>query len=88
MNETKTIETEVKVSEQFLIKLKLNELPAYRIAQQASVNPNTLSRLINGIDPLRPGDERIIAVGQVLGLTPKKCFTVLNRFKTKKGGAE
>ncbi len=64
----------VKVSERFLIRLKLNELPAYRIAQQAGVNPNTLSRLINGIDPIKPGDQRIMAVGQIMGLGPSECF--------------
>lgn len=63
-----------RVSEQFLIRLKLHELPAYRIAQRAGVNPNTLSRLINGIDPIKAGDQRIIAVGQIMGLGPTECF--------------
>lgn len=66
--------TMVKVSERFLIRLKLHELPAYRIAQQAGVNPNTLSRLINGIDPIKPGDERLISVGRIIGLRPPECF--------------
>ncbi len=64
----------ISVSKRLLIRLKLHELPAYRIAQQAGVNPNTLSRLINGIDPIKPGDERIIAVGQIIGLGPTECF--------------
>ena len=64
----------VNVSERFLIRLKLHELPAYRIAQRAGVNPNTLSRLINGIDPIKAGDQRIIAVGQIMGLGPTECF--------------
>lgn len=62
------------LSRQFLIRLKFHELPAYKIAQQAGVNPNTLSRLINGIDPEKPQDERIISVGHVLGLSPSECF--------------
>ncbi len=62
------------VSQQFLIRLKLHESPAYKIAQQAGINPNTLSRLINGIDPVRRGDERIVAVGRVLGVPPAQCF--------------
>ena len=62
------------LSKQFLIRLKLHELPAYKLAQQAGVNPNTLSRLINGIDPVKPQDERIISVGQVVGLSPSECF--------------
>ncbi len=63
-----------RVSEQFLIRLKLHESPAYKIAQAAGVNPNTLSRLINGIDPVKPGDQRIVAVGRILGVPPAQCF--------------
>ena len=62
------------LSRQFLIRLKLHESPAYKIAQRAGVNANTLSRLINGIDPVKPQDERIILVGQVIGLLPSECF--------------
>ena len=62
------------LSRQFLIRLKLHELPAYKIAQRAGVNANTLSRLINGIDPVKPQDERIISVGQGIGLSPSECF--------------
>jgi len=62
------------LSRQFLIRLKLHELPAYKLAQRAGVNANTLSRLINGIDPVRPQDERIISVGQAIGLSPSECF--------------
>ncbi len=62
------------ISRQFLIRLKLHESPAYKIAQRAGVNANTLSRLINGIDPVKPQDERIISVGEVIGLSPSECF--------------
>ncbi len=63
-----------EISREFLIQLKLHELPAYRIAQEAGVNPTTLSRLINGIDSVRPADPRLIAVGKVLGIPPMDCF--------------
>ncbi len=62
------------VSQQFLIRLKLNQLPAYKIAQRAGVNPTTLSKLINGIDRVRAQDQRIIAVGEVIGLAESECF--------------
>ncbi len=62
------------VSQQFLIRLKLNELPAYKIAQRAGVNPSKLSKLINGIDRVRPRDPRIIAVGEIMGLAESECF--------------
>ena len=64
------------VSQQFLIRLKLNDLPAYKIAHRAGVNPTTLSRLINGIDRVKPEDPRIIAVGEVIGLSESECFEV------------
>ena len=64
----------VKISKQFLIRLKLHESPAYRLAQRAGVNPTTLSRLINGIDLVKPCDERIIAVGRVIGVPESECF--------------
>lgn len=63
-----------RVSREFLIRLKLNEEPAYRIAQKAGVAPSTLSRLIRGIRPLKPRDDRIIRVARVLGLRPKEAF--------------
>ncbi len=62
------------VSQEFLIRLKLNELPAYKIAQRAGVNPSKLSKLINGIDRVRPRDPRIIAVGEIMGLAESECF--------------
>ena len=62
------------VSQQFLIRLKLNQLPAYKIAQRAGVNPTTLSKLINGIDRVRAQDPRIIAVGEIIGLAESECF--------------
>ncbi len=64
-----------KLSKQFLICLKLHELPAYKIAQRAGINPNTLSRLVNGIDRLKPRDPQIIAVGKIIGLEPSNCFS-------------
>ena len=62
------------VSREFLIRLKLHELPAYKIAQRAGVNPSKLSKLINGIDRVRPKDPRIIAVGEIMGLAESECF--------------
>ena len=63
-----------KVSDKFRIALKLNTLPAYRIAQKADVNPVTLSKLIHGIEPLKPNDERIQKVASVLGLSIAEAF--------------
>lgn len=65
----------LKLTKQFLIELKLHKLPAYRIAQKAGVNPNTLSRLVNGIEPVKSRDPRIIAVGEIIGLSASECFS-------------
>jgi len=38
------------------------------------VNPITLSKLINGIEPVKRRDSRIIAVGKIIGLVERECF--------------
>ena len=65
----------MKVSRDFLIGLKLNDRPAYQIAQEAGVNPNTLSKLINGIEPIHLDDERILKVARVLGIAAVDAFS-------------
>ncbi len=67
-------EGQLKVSEMFLIRLKLNKEPAYQIAQRAKVDPTVLSRLIHGAQPLRHKDQRILRVARVLGLSPDEAF--------------
>ena len=62
------------ISRRFLVELKLHPEPAYRIAQQAGINPTTLSKLINGAEPIRPADERILRVGRIIGLAPEEVF--------------
>ena len=57
-----------RLSQEFLVALKFHDLPDYKIAQLAGVNPTTLSKIINGIEPVRIDDNRIRRVAQVLGL--------------------
>lgn len=63
-----------KPSKRFVTELKLHDLPAYRIAQKAGIDPNVLSKLINGIEALKPDDDRILKVGRILGLKAEECF--------------
>ena len=63
-----------KVSREFVVALKLHPDPAYKLAQRAGINPNTLSKLVNGAEKLKRQDSRILAVGAVLGLSPEECF--------------
>jgi hypothetical protein len=62
------------LSRQFKIEVKLNDLPAYRLAQMAGINPNELYKLMSGISPPKPNDKRIVKVGKLLGLSPDECF--------------
>ncbi len=63
-----------RLSRRFLAELKLHPEPAYRIAQQAGINPTMLSKLIHGAEPIRPADERILRVGKILRLEPDEVF--------------
>jgi hypothetical protein len=62
------------ISQNLRAAVKLNSLPAYKIAWQAGVHPNVLSKLLCGIEKVKSNDPRIIAVGRVLGLPADKCF--------------
>jgi transcriptional regulator with XRE-family HTH domain len=62
------------LSKKFIAALKLHDLPAYRIAQMAGVDSSTLSKLINGISPIKENDERIARIAAVLGLSPDEAF--------------
>jgi hypothetical protein len=62
------------VSRRFVEAVKLAPIRAYRIAHQAGLHPCTLSKIVNGIEPVRPGDRRVLAVANVLGLSENECF--------------
>ena len=64
----------MKLSREFLVSLKLNKEPQYRIAQEAGLHPNTLSKLINGIAPIYQDDPRILRVAEVLGMKREEVF--------------
>lgn len=63
-----------RVSREFKIAVKLAGAPAWKIAYQASVNPNVLSKIMSGALRVKPYDRRVLAVGQILGLKPEECF--------------
>ncbi len=68
------LETVTILSQEFLIRLKLHDLPAYKIAKKAGVDSVRLSKLVNGITKVKTNDPDIIAVGKVLGLREDECF--------------
>lgn len=65
----------VRVSREFRARLKLADQPAYKLANRAGVNPTTLSKLINGIEPVKQNDERIGRLAAVLGMSAEEAFT-------------
>ena len=64
----------MRISRAFIAAVKLSDMRSYQIAHKAGVCPSTLSRLLNGIDEARPGDERITRIAKVVGLRAKECF--------------
>jgi hypothetical protein len=72
------------LSWKFITALKMNPKPAYKIAWEAGIHPSLLSKLLHGCERVKPGDERIIAVGAILGLEPEDCFESTSAFQTGK----
>lgn len=62
------------ISRKFKIAVKLSEIPAWQIAFAAHIHPNTLSKIMSGAVRVKPGDQRVIRVGAVLGLSEMECF--------------
>jgi transcriptional regulator with XRE-family HTH domain len=62
------------VSRKLVEAVKLNRRKGYEIAQAANIHPSTLSKILNGIERVRPGDRRVLALGQVLGMKDTELF--------------
>ena len=62
------------ISKKLIASIKLSSMPAYKIAQEAGLDPSTLSKMVCGIIKIKPGDNRTVRVGQILGVQPDKCF--------------
>ena len=62
------------VSKKLKDAVRTSDKKAYIIAQEADMHPTMLSQLINDILNIQDNDERVIAVGKVLGLKPEDCF--------------
>ena len=71
------------VSKQFKIAVKMAETPAWRIAFQAGVHPNVLSKIMSGAVRVKEGDERVIRVGKLLGLSERECFDEVERVSSE-----
>lgn len=72
---------EYMLSQKFIERLKLSDEPAYLLAWEAGMHPNTLSKLITGYLRPRPNDVRLIRVGKLLGLKPEEVFCTENDYE-------
>jgi len=61
-------------SKEFLIAIKLNTEPQYRLAHKAGINPNELSKWIRGIAYPHKDDKRIRRLANILGLSLENVF--------------
>ena len=62
------------ISEKLRIEAKLSNKRHYKLAHEANLHPSTFSRILCGIEQIKPNDPRVIAIGQVLGLPAEECF--------------
>jgi hypothetical protein len=62
------------VSSRFRAAVKLADRPAWKIAYEAGIHPNVLSKIMSGATKIKEGDERVIRVGNIIGLEPEDCF--------------
>jgi hypothetical protein len=62
------------VSKDFKVAVKLAEVPAWKIAFRAGINPNVLSKIMSGALRVKQGDEKVLRVAAILGLSPERCF--------------
>ncbi|MFH1446389.1 MAG: hypothetical protein ABIG43_03140 [Chloroflexota bacterium] len=64
----------MRLSKRFIEKIKLSSIPAYKLAWEAGLHPNTLSKFITGYLKPKPFDERLLRVGELLGLDRDDVF--------------
>ena len=62
------------ISGRFIAAVKLHPMRNYVITHAAGLHPSTLSKLINGIELVKPGDQRVLRVAEIVGLSPEECF--------------
>ena len=62
-----------KISERFRQAAKLSQIPLYRLSIEVGIPPHTIYRMVRGIQSVSPDDERIIALGEKLGVPPEEC---------------
>lgn len=62
-----------KISERFRQAAKLSPTPLYKLSIDVGIPPHTIYRMVRGIQSASPDDQRIIALGEKLGVPPEEC---------------
>ena len=62
------------VSQDLIKAIKLASEKNYVIAHKAGIHPSTLSKIINGIERVKRGDERVLRIGRAVGLKEADLF--------------
>ncbi len=57
-----------------VLLLRSRGVRQYELARRARLHPTVLSALLNGAIPVRHADERVVRVGQVVGVPAVECF--------------
>jgi hypothetical protein len=65
---------EYRVSAKLVAAIRLDPRRAYEIAHACTLNPSTLSKLVNGIDWVELGDERVLRLAAFLGVPATEAF--------------
>jgi transcriptional regulator with XRE-family HTH domain len=63
------------LSDKFLARLKMSEIPAYKLAVRAGVSPSWLSMVIHGARRVERGDVRLLRIARALGLDEAEMFS-------------
>ena len=64
----------MSVSRKFYEAIKLTDVPAYKLAHAAGCHPSWLSQAIHGAIKVKPGDPRLVKIGERLGLRADEVF--------------
>lgn len=64
----------MQLSQKFVHALKLSHQPAYKLAWQAGLHPNSLSKFVRGYLRPKKNDPRLLLIGQLLGLSASEVF--------------
>ena len=62
------------VSKKLKDAIRLCEERQYQIAHKAGVHPSIVSSILCGIVKVKRGDQRVIALGKVMGIEAHDCF--------------